>query len=104
MAHDLDRVLVDVAQQPGGEDVVGIAVGPGASVGQDDDAVGMSGGDPQVVQHDDGGCTLSGPGANELEHLLLVADVERSGRLVEQEEPGVLRDDPSQAGPGAFAP
>ena len=40
---------------------------------------------------------------DELEHLLLVADVQRAGRLVEQQHPGALSQRPGQEDPLPFA-
>ena len=60
---------------------------------QQDDVVGDGGGLVEVVQDDaDGDAVVVGQVADQVEDLDLVAQVEVRGRLVEQQDAGVLRE------------
>ena len=69
---------------------------PGAhhrAAAQQDQVVGDGGGLVEVVQHDaDGDAVLVGEVADQVEDLDLVAQVEVGGRLVEQQDAGLLRE------------
>jgi hypothetical protein len=67
--------------------------GDEAAAIEQDDPVGVGGCEVEVVQHDhDGAATLDG-GAGERHQVLLVVEIERAGRLVEQQQRRLLGED-----------
>ncbi|GMA24274.1 hypothetical protein GCM10025864_20330 [Luteimicrobium album] len=93
VAQGLHGVVVDAAQQLAREDVVGRADAGDLPALEHDDPIGPGRGEGQVVQHDDDGVARPGPRARLREHVLLVADVEGGGGLVEQQQAWRLRED-----------
>ena len=102
---DLDGESVGVAEPLLGEDLDGRAGRHHAAVVEQDDVVGHGGGLVEVVKDDpDGDAVVVGEILDEVEELRLVAQVEVVGRLVEQEDAGVLREAGGQPDPLPFAP
>jgi hypothetical protein len=91
VVDDVDGVSVHLCQHVGPHDVTGRPVGSEPASGEHADAVGVGSSDCQVVQHRDDGVTVGGQAPRLRQHLLLVTDVERGGRLVEQHDGGLLR-------------
>ncbi len=76
-----------------GENVRGWPVGDDASGVEQEHAVGVLRGERQIVHRGDEGQTgLLAQAVEQLERLLLVPDVERRGRLVEENDLRLLRD------------
>ena len=86
MAHDLDRVLVDVAEQLGGAAPRRADPRRGSVRRQDHDRSAWAAASPRSCMHHDHRVAAVGAAARDAEDLLLVADVERRGRFVEQED------------------
>jgi hypothetical protein len=99
----LDLVLVDVAQQLPGEHLPRRALGADPARGKHAGAIRVRRGQPQIVQdHDDGravGCTLP----YRPQHQLLMPQVERRRRLVEQQHRCALSQHPGQRRPRLLA-
>jgi hypothetical protein len=81
------RDPVDGFEDVGDEELVGGALGGDAAVVEEDEAVAVAGGECEVVEDDDG---AEAEPVDEVEYLVLVADVEVVGGLVEEEVGGAL--------------
>lgn len=66
---------------------------------KESDSIGVGGGQIEIVQDGQHRCAARGKIASDPHNQLLVTDVERAGRLVEQEDRGLLCEHPRQADP-----
>lgn len=104
MVDDGDGDAVHLRHQVGVEHIGWSAVGGDTTMVQEDEAIGERGGEVEVVddRHD------RSPRVRELgcdrHHVFLVVEVERSGRLVEQDDRGVLNEDASERHASLFSP
>ena len=81
----------DVADQLVGDHVARDPDGVDPALADGDELVGVASGEVEVVEHhDDGGAPGAVQIGQQVEHLDLVGDVEEAGRLVEQEDVGLL--------------
>ena len=90
MGQHLHVMLVDVAEQFRGEHLGRWSLAADATGGQDAGPVGVRGGQAEVVQDDQHGGAGRGAVPDGGQHEFLVAQVERGGRLVEQQHRGLL--------------
>ena len=89
--EEVVRVAADhVLDDPGGVDVVGLGLGDEAAVAQDDDAVGDLERLFEVVGDVDDRDAVGGEVAHDAEEHLDLGRAERGGRLVHDQDAGVL--------------
>ena len=87
----------------GGQHPGRVALLDDAAPGQQGHSVAVAGGQGQVVQGGDDGEGGLGPQfLHQLQHVLLVAEVQGGGRLVQQQDRGLLGQGPGQHGPLAL--
>lgn len=76
-----------------------------AAAGEQDEMIAVLSGEGQVVHgRYDGEAEGATQAVDEFEHRLLAADVERRGRLVQQQQRGLLGERAGDADPLAFTP
>ena len=93
MVDDRDRMTVDDRDVVGDQGLGRRRVGHDPPVVQHDDALGVSSSQVQLVEHDDDGAAGVRQLAGDREHQVLMAEVERRGRLVEQDHRRLLGED-----------
>src|SRR5262245_27262770 len=103
--RDLDVDLVDGGNRLGLQDLDGRAVGDDLAVADQDQTVAVAGGEIDVVADDhDRQAVLLAEAGEEGIHGQAMLEVEKRGRLVEQEKPSLLRQRARQQNTLALAP
>ncbi|GAA2275575.1 hypothetical protein GCM10010145_38160 [Streptomyces ruber] len=103
MREHLHRLPVHLGQQPVREHPIGRALGGDPAAVQCRHPVRVRRRESQVVQDDDHRVPGARPFPAHPQHQLLVAQVQRGGRLVEQQQRRPLGRHPGRRGPGPLA-
>ncbi len=96
---DVDVGVVKAVDQGLGHHLPRRADGLHPAVGQGDQLIAVTGGHAEVMDHDQHRAPGRGNLVHGFHHLGLVADVQRAGGFVEQDQVGVLRQDHAEPGP-----
>src|SRR5690606_21331733 len=89
---------IDLLEHACGDGVFGGSGSVEDTAMEDDDGVGPAGGEVEVVEDDDDDPAFRGEAAYDAHDADLVVQVERAGRLVEEEETGFANDRLGEAG------
>src|SRR5213594_2570401 len=103
MAVHQDLAMIDRLQHLLAYDLVGRSYPKDLTIVQQEQPIAVLGGEVQIVRNKDNGQPILGVQAPEdRADIELVAQVEEDGRLVEQQDPGCLRQRTGDDGPLAF--